>query len=252
MGDTIPKDPEPTPGVKVKPWAPPGKGPVETERVEGLPMPICTHCGTEIHGPYRTRGYTLRYHGDKPECVAAWDSQPYGKPIAPRLDLMSGGTFSRSEESLVDSMSKVPTTSALGVPVEEIRENTLPSNAKVLAKVAEDIAEQWPNRQAVAGRKDDSGKLRYTLLPWEAINAVVEVLEYGAKKYAPDNWRKVPYPKVRYSDAAMRHLVAWGQGERRDPESGLHHLAHAVCCLLFALALELPADPRKPIWRHNE
>jgi hypothetical protein len=44
--------------------------------------------------------------------------------------------------------------------------------------------------------------------------------------------------KPRYFDAAQRHLWAWWEGEARDPESGLPHLAHAVACLLFVLALE--------------
>ena len=38
------------------------------------------------------------------------------------------------------------------------------------------------------------------------------------------------------SDRAMRrHVSAFRQGERVDPDSGKHHLAHAVCCLLFML-----------------
>jgi hypothetical protein len=36
----------------------------------------------------------------------------------------------------------------------------------------------------------------------------------------------------------MRHVHAWRAGETKDPESGLHHLAHAGCCLLFMLWLD--------------
>lgn len=88
------------------------------------------------------------------------------------------------------------------------------------------------------GRKDDSAKPRWSLLPAGALAAVVGVLEFGARKYAPDNWRLVPDARRRYFDAAQRHLWAWWQGERLDPESGCHHLAHAACCVLFLLALE--------------
>ena len=35
--------------------------------------------------------------------------------------------------------------------------------------------------------------------------------------------------------ACHRHLQAWWSGERLDKESGLPHLAHAVCCLLFLM-----------------
>lgn len=89
-----------------------------------------------------------------------------------------------------------------------------------------------------AGRKDDLEKLRYDLVPVVAEEQVVRVLTYGAKKYAPDNWRVVPEPERRYLAAARRHLAAWQRGELVDPESGERHLAHATCCLLFLLELE--------------
>ena len=76
------------------------------------------------------------------------------------------------------------------------------------------------------------------LLPWVATSLVVKVLTYGAKKYAPENWRKVQDPQDRYFAAAMRHLVARRDGQKLDPESGLPHLAHAACCILFMLELE--------------
>ena len=97
-----------------------------------------------------------------------------------------------------------------------------------------------PNRLGV---KHDHGKRRWGLMPWAAAGAVVDVLGFGAKKYAPDNWRKVPDARGRYFDAALRHLIAWQQGERLDPESGLSHLAHAACCVLFLLEVGDAEDP---------
>lgn len=88
------------------------------------------------------------------------------------------------------------------------------------------------------GVKFDGGKARWSLLPWEAVKQVVDVLTYGAQKYAPDNWRKVPEWKDRYDSALERHLVAWRMGEWLDPETKLPHLAHALCCGLFLLAME--------------
>jgi hypothetical protein len=90
------------------------------------------------------------------------------------------------------------------------------------------------------GRKYDKDKLRYDLIPFKALDAVVGVLSYGAKKYAPENWRKVDGWRWRYFGAALRHMVAWFGGERVDPESGHKHLAHAACCLMFALELDAP------------
>lgn len=83
------------------------------------------------------------------------------------------------------------------------------------------------------GRKFDVGKLEYGLLPPLALEETVKVLTFGAQKYERDNWQRVPDSKRRYFDALQRHVWAWKQGETFDPESGIHHLAHAMCCLMF-------------------
>lgn len=84
------------------------------------------------------------------------------------------------------------------------------------------------------GRKDDSKKLDWTLLPFDSLSEVVRVMEFGAEKYSRDNWKKV-VPNVRYLKAAFRHLIKYAGGEKLDSESGLNHLAHCVCCLLFLI-----------------
>jgi len=85
------------------------------------------------------------------------------------------------------------------------------------------------------GVKFDKDKPKWNLLPWDEVEDVVKVLTFGAKKYAPDNWKFVDDANNRYMDAAMRHLVAHQQGESRDYESNESHIAHAICCLLFML-----------------
>ena len=83
------------------------------------------------------------------------------------------------------------------------------------------------------GRKDDAQKPRFSLLPMGALRETMEVFEYGAKKYAPWNHTRVEGWRERYYNAAMRHLLAWFGGETHDPESGRHHLGHALCCLMI-------------------
>lgn len=92
---------------------------------------------------------------------------------------------------------------------------------------------------APSGRKDDAHKLPYDLVPVEAEEELVRVLAHGAAKYAPNNWRKVDRWRERYYAAARRHMNEWRGGEQRDPESGLHHLAHAMCSIMFILTLEM-------------
>jgi len=87
------------------------------------------------------------------------------------------------------------------------------------------------------GMKFDNGKPDYSLLPFAAVDEVVKVLTYGAAKYDRFNWEKVE--AVRYQAATMRHFSTHMQGEKIDPESGISHLAHAICSLLYLLDFEL-------------
>ena len=87
------------------------------------------------------------------------------------------------------------------------------------------------------GRKFDSEKPMLYLLPSRSINEVGKVLTYGAQKYDPENWRKVDDLQNRYTSAALRHIFAHMEGEEDDKETGLSHLAHAMCCLLFKFCL---------------
>jgi hypothetical protein len=86
------------------------------------------------------------------------------------------------------------------------------------------------------GNKHDTGKRRWHLLPSEAAEEVVRVLEFGATKYGDYNWQK----GLEYSalfNATERHLRAWWyRREDVDPESGISHLAHAACNILFLLS----------------
>jgi hypothetical protein len=85
--------------------------------------------------------------------------------------------------------------------------------------------------------KFDDGKLPLHLLSTEAMNQTAAVLQFGAEKYAAHNWRK-GFTWSRPLAAAMRHITAFNAGEDKDPESGLSHLAHAACCIMFLLEFE--------------
>jgi hypothetical protein len=86
------------------------------------------------------------------------------------------------------------------------------------------------------GTKFDQGKLRWDLVPPE-FEEVVKVLTYGATKYADRNWEQgMAYGRL--IAATLRHLWSWIKGERTDPETGIHHLAHCCCDVLFLLTYE--------------
>lgn len=89
------------------------------------------------------------------------------------------------------------------------------------------------------GVKFDKAKPKWSLVPQGVMTDVVDVLTKGAMKYAPDNWMYVPEARTRYYDATLRHLTAWWEGEKHDPETGNSHLSHAICCLMFLLWFDL-------------
>jgi hypothetical protein len=87
----------------------------------------------------------------------------------------------------------------------------------------------------IEGKKYDEGKLRWDLLMWREMQQVVKVLQYGANKYDDENWKYVDRARERYFSACLRHITTWWQGEQNDAETGLSHLAHAICDLLFLM-----------------
>ena len=70
-------------------------------------------------------------------------------------------------------------------------------------------------------------KIPIGLVHPEMIMALAEVLAYGAQKYEPNDWLK-GIPHWMLYDSCMRHMMSWRQGVDIDPESGLHHLEHAL------------------------
>jgi hypothetical protein len=96
--------------------------------------------------------------------------------------------------------------------------------------------------------KYDLGKADWSLMPWEAVEEINKVLEFGANKYnekdkkGPNSWnwaKGTGLGRLRVLNAVFRHLFAYARGEKLDPESGLSHLNHAACGLLFMIYYNL-------------
>lgn len=92
------------------------------------------------------------------------------------------------------------------------------------------------SESSTGGKKYDTGKLDYTLLPFKQLEGTVRVLEMGEKKYSRDNWKKVD--KEKYQKALLRHMMDYANGELKDKESNEAHLSHIMCNCLFLLYLE--------------
>lgn len=97
----------------------------------------------------------------------------------------------------------------------------------------------------------NQGKIQWELIPTEALEEVAKVFTYGAQKYDPDNWRK-GFPWRSVFGSGMRHMQAWLSGEDNDEESGLPHLAHAACNMLFLLQYARTGVGVDDRWKGND
>lgn len=92
--------------------------------------------------------------------------------------------------------------------------------------------------QETGGTKHDQEKVRLDLLPWEALWEVGKVLTFGVHKYEAHNWRR-GFDWSRLYGAAIRHLSQWYTRQGPDSDTGLSHLSHCACMVLFLLTHEL-------------
>lgn len=96
--------------------------------------------------------------------------------------------------------------------------------------------------------KYDSDKPDMSLLSGYSMYEVAKVLTFGKAKYAAHNWRK-GISSSRLLAAALRHMFSYLAGEDLDPETGLSHISHAMCCCMFIIELHhtMPeSDDRYP------
>jgi hypothetical protein len=96
------------------------------------------------------------------------------------------------------------------------------------------------------GTKHDNGKAPISLIPRAALVGTAQALDFGAKKYNRYNFMEgIEY--TRLTDASMRHILAFLDGEDLDPESGLNHIKHAaanLCMLLYMIDNRQEMDDR--------
>ncbi len=96
------------------------------------------------------------------------------------------------------------------------------------ASVNDDIYGEKQNK----GLRYNEGKPKWGLVHFKSLEPMVRVLEYGAKKYSPDNWKK-GLDKREILECMMRHLAAIMDGEDIDPETGITHMGNIQCNAMF-------------------
>lgn len=126
--------------------------------------------------------------------------------------------------------------------------------------------DSFHNELPKQGLRYNEGKLDYTLMDMSAFKPMIEVLEYGAHKYSVfqdefgkqykgsevnqsavklygwktissgrDNW-KLGGPQMTVTKlfaSLFRHIASFLGGEDLDKESGLSHIGHCMCNIMF-------------------
>lgn len=93
----------------------------------------------------------------------------------------------------------------------------------------------------VNGGKQSKVAYGFHLIDPDAILALAEVLQYGASRYARDNWRKIP--SEEHFNHMMIHYYAWLKGDTTDD-----HLGHFMCraMMMYATAIKERGKQEEP------
>lgn len=104
---------------------------------------------------------------------------------------------------------------------------------------------------ATINPKDALGKAKppLSVLPCPVLYEIAAGCLEGAFKYRRHNYRVAKIQASVYYDAAMRHLMAYWEGEDIDPDSGINHISKAMACLFVfrdAMMNDMVDDDRPP------
>lgn len=145
-------------------------------------------------------------------------------------------TFSVSPNTTTLPVSTVETPVWRG-PHVVTAPKVLPMHGPIINSLATDTTERERRVDPNRATKFDDGKTQWHLIPWDAVAEIVKVMEFGAGKYSPWNWASNGgFPWHRLFNSSMRHFITWfWNKEDNDKETGLSHLAHLGCNVLFLL-----------------
>ena len=85
------------------------------------------------------------------------------------------------------------------------------------------------------GGKQSKVEYGFHLIDKAAILKLAEVLQYGASRYARDNWRKIP--SEEHFNHMQIHYYAWLSGDTSDD-----HLGHFFCRAMMLYATAITED----------
>lgn len=103
----------------------------------------------------------------------------------------------------------------------------------------------------IVGGKQSKLYTAYHLIDPYALEALACIHHRGSIKYEPDNWRKIDTEShlnhcMHHLTQAMKTLTAERRGTCHPDVGNEDHLAHALCRLTFAVAMEAERNGQHP------
>lgn len=119
-----------------------------------------------------------------------------------------------------DDLADEPNPTAVNIP----KTLTQPS-VSMMEKSVEQLGGAMKNDKV-------DNKIPLDFLRLDGIAGAMRVFKYGAGKYEKNNYLK-GIEASRLTSAALRHLLAYQDGQFLDPETNESHIDHAMCCLMM-------------------
>jgi hypothetical protein len=155
-------------------------------------------------------------NGDVVKCIKSWKSEGGWPHIITKGNIYTVATVYASQIIVFDAIKQAPLILA-------------PTMHFVLWRKAK-LTKAHPPESG--GLRYDEGKARVDLIAPNCLLGIATVLEYGAKKYAENNWRK-GMKWGRVIGSLLRHTYQFMAGEDVDSETGLPHVDHIACNAMF-------------------
>ena len=74
-------------------------------------------------------------------------------------------------------------------------------------------------------------KVPFSVIPGRVVGELGLAMMEGALKYGRHNYRVAGVRASVYKDAALRHILAFWEGQDIDPDSKLPHIVKAMACM---------------------
>jgi hypothetical protein len=103
---------------------------------------------------------------------------------------------------------------------------------ELVKSIDEVMHEEFNEHDAPKALRYNVDKPKWSLVHFASLIPMIEVLTFGAIKYAPHNWKK-PMNGEEILESMQRHLSALFDGETHDKESKLHHIGHIMANAMF-------------------